>query len=771
MSKKAYKILTDIDLSRNKLLNVSNIEGPTIDNLSKDLKIHTNKGDLRIETVSDGNESESKGNITLGISKDKTSISIKPNATVDIKDNNVTINGTDSLVLKSKDDNSITLTSEDNSIVIDANIIKIGSKEDPIKTINEYITTKESAISTQTLSNDKYTQTVKNLLELTTNDVFSVIAEKTFEVLAGETDKYEEKFTEEKGSYHLSVIQATGGSKYESFEIVDNLKIRNSQEFKGFKFDIDSENISLDANTISIGTERPQNTSLKIYGNGKSFKLEVENEQSEMTLKDLHTENLEISKNVSLNAEDINNITVKKSVDLKTPNLTLGYENENSNVLTMATSTEGTKTSLTVDYAIINKELTSNLKSNLSGITTITGDLNVNNDATEGDSTVKGASLTVDSKDITLGEGKTKKLEIKTSENIIEETPSKTFTSTNLTVTSSNNNFDFDSTVLENKSKFEFTAGIKEGSNKGYILNIEPVKDTEDNIIKYESTETVDNLNVRNSQTFSGSNFKVNALNEISLDAPTINIGTSKEEGLKNTKLHIHGNEGKFTLDIDETHSDVSLNNLQVNEELKLENKLSFTNTINNPISFDKKAIIETPNLVLKYPNSKTNILEMVSKGNESPTLTTTLNVDNATISKDLISNAKTTLNTSTKIKDDLTINATTSISGKSLGIDSAEINLGNLSNSELNINAKTITETTPSKTLSTTESYKHTAKGTYEVVRDGDFEINALKNDSYIKANTLTANNNVRIGSNGNSGVDIYWDNLSKSLVFTRWE
>lgn len=487
MNRKAYKILTDIDLSRNKLLNVSNVEGPNINGLSKDLKIHANKGNLRIETTSDGE----KGQITLGIDE-KASISIKPDSTVNIEDNTVTVNGIDSLTLKSSNDNSITLTSEGNSIIVDADIIKVGSEENRIDAINEYVNTNISTINTLILTNDSYTQTVSNNLALTTA--------KTVDITMGKTDKYDP----EKAAYLLSI----------------------------------------------------------------------------------------------------------KGVD----------------------------------------------------------------------------------------------------------------------------------------------------------------KDENDDFTNYQSTETVDNLNVRNSQTFSGSKFEVKASSTISLDAPTINIGTSKEEDLKNTELHIYGNEGKFTLDVEKTQSKASLNNLQVNEELKLENKLSFTNTINNPISFKEKATIETPNLVLKYPNSEINVLEMVSKGDESPTLTTTLNVDHAAISTEFTSNTKATLNTETEINEGLTINAITGISGKSLGIESTKIDLGNLNNSELNINAKTIKETTPSKTLSTTESYTHTVTGTYKVVRAEDFEINALENDSYIKANTLKANNNVQIGL-PNSGVDIYWDNLSKSLVFTRWE
>lgn len=443
MSRKAYKILTDIDLSRNQLLNVSTIEGPAIDNLSKDLKIHADKGDLRIETVSDGNESESKGNITLGISKDKKSISIKPNATVDIKDNNVTINGTDSLILKSKnakDDNSITLTSKDNTIAIDADIIKIGadkkeenSKGDISKVI-EYISHRESHVDTQDLTNNSYTQTVNNNLSLTTGDQFSVAAKKTLNVIAGETDTYEGKFDADQGAYLLNIETAGIEGKFESTETVDNLRIRNSQKFQGSEFDIDSIDISLDANTISIGTEDPRNTSLKIYGgvseNEPTFKLEVADDQSEMTLKDLHTENLEIKKDLHLSTSETNYITVDSAVDLKTPKLTLGYENGNPNVLTMETSEEGTKTSLNVDYALVNKKLTSSVESDLNGITTIAGTLNVNKELIEGDSTVEGASLTVDSKDITLGKKKTKNLKIKTSENIIEETPSKTLETT-----------------------------------------------------------------------------------------------------------------------------------------------------------------------------------------------------------------------------------------------------------------------------------------------------------------------------------------------------
>lgn len=487
MSRKAYKILTDLDLSRNKLLNVSNIEGPAIDNLSKDLKIHADKGNLRIETTSD----DEKGQITLGINK-KASISINPKGTVNVEDNNITVNGTDSLILKSKDDNSITLTSKDNSIKVDADIIKVGSEENRIDVINEYVNTNISTINTLILTNDSYTQTVSNNLALTTA--------KTADITMGKTDKYDP----EKAAYLLSI----------------------------------------------------------------------------------------------------------KGVD----------------------------------------------------------------------------------------------------------------------------------------------------------------KDENDDFTNYQSTEIVDNLNVRNSQTFSGSKFEVKASKEISLDAPTINIGKGDPE---NTSLHILSKGSKsnqFTLDVDEAQSKASLNNLQVNEELKLENKLSFTNTTNNPISFKEKATIETPNLVLKYLNSETNVLEMVSKGDESPTLTTTLNVSHAAVSTEFTSNTKATLNTKTEINGSLTINAITGISGESLGIDSTKIDLGNLSNSKLNINAKTIKETTSSKTLSTTKSYTHNVGGTYEVIRSADFEIKALENNSHIKANTLTANNNVKIGSQ-NSGVNIYWDNLSKSLVFTKWE
>lgn len=486
MNRKAYKILTDIDLSRNNLLNVSNIKGPNIDDLSKDLKIHADKGDLRIETTSDGE----KGQIILGIDE-KANISIKPEGSVNVEDNAVIVKGTTKLAFESSNNNSnsITLTSKDNSIKVKADIIGVGSEEDPIEIINEHIATKNSTI-------EEYIQTVSNNLQLTTEDAFKVTAEKTLNVTAGGTDKHEGKFDASKGAYLLNIEQTE--DKFESTETIDNLKIRNSQEFQGSTFDIDSGNISLDANTISIGTENPQNNSLKIYGgfseNEPTFKLDVVDNRSEMTLKDLHTENLEIKKNLHLSSSDKNSITVDSGIDLKTPNLTL------------------------------------------------------------------------------------------------------------------------------------------------------------------------------------------------------------------------------------------------------------------------------------RYPNSETNVLEMASKGDESPTLTTTLNVDHATISTEFISNTKATLNTKTEIKGELTIDATTSISGKSLSIDSAEINLGNLSNSELNINAKIIKETTPSKTLNTTKSYTHTVEGTYEVTRSSDFEISASENDSHIKANTLTANNNVKIGSQ-NSGVNIYWDKDSKSLVFTKWE
>lgn len=512
MSRKAYKILTDIDLSRNKLLNVSNIEGPDVDDLSRDLKIHANKGDLRIETTSDGNKSGSKGSITLGIDKNKTSISIKPDATVDIQDNEVIVNGTDSLVLKSKENNSITLTSKNNTTIVDADIINVGSEKDPINTINEYV-------NTQALTNNNYTQIVNNELSLTTKDKSSITAEKTFKVTAGKPGKY--------GSVETEVA---------------------------------------------------------------------------------------------------------------------------------------------------------------------------------------------------------------------------------------------------------------------YLLSVEGVdKNENDDFINYQSIETVDNLNVRNSQTFSGSNFKVNASNEISLDAPTINIGQNKPE---NTSLHIlsrKNDDNQFILNVGEKQSDASLKTLHVGENLELKDKLSFTNAENNLISFKKKATIETPNLTLKYPNPEANVLEMITTPSEEEgkdsTLTTTLKVDNATISTDLMSNAETTLNRGTKINGNLSINATTSISGDSLGINSTEINLGNLNNPELNIKAKTIVETSSSKTLTTTESYSHIAKGTYKVARAEDFEIEASKKeeknesgeivstfDSHVKANTLTANNNVQIGSQ-NNGVNIYWDNSSKSLVFTKWE
>lgn len=506
MSRKAYKILTDLDLSRNKLLNVSNIEGPAIDNLSKDLKIHADKGNLRIETTSD----DEKGQITLGINK-KASISINPKGTVNVEDNNITVNGTDNLILKSKDDNSITLTSKDNSIKVDAGTIEVGSKEDLIDAVNEYITTKKSDINTQTLSNDTYHQTVGNNLSLTTT--------KTADIKIGKNDKYD-----------------------------------------------------------------------------------------------------------------------------------------------------------------LNKE--------------------------------------------------------------------------------------------------------------AYLLSIEGVdKDENNNFINYQSSETVDNLNVRHSQMFSGSKFEVKASEEISLDAPTINIGQNKPE---NTSLHIlskKDDDNQFTLDVDETQSNASLNTLHVDKNLELKDGLSFTNAENNPISFDKKATIKTPNLILKYPNVKFNVLEMEtvpsSEEGKDSTLTTTLIADNVNISKSLTSSNKTTLSSSTEINNKLTINATTSISGESLAIDSTNINLGDLNKSALTIKAKSIEEETSKKTLKTTESYEHdvTETGTYKVIRSKDFEINVSKKekkneigeivettfDSHIKANTLTANNNVQIGSN--SGVNIYWDDDSKSLVFTKWE
>lgn len=174
MSRKAYKILTDIDLSRNNLLNVCNIKGPDIDGLSKDLKIHADKGDLRIETTSDGK----KGQITLGIGE-KESISIEPKGTVSVEDDNVIVKGTTKLAVGSSDDNSITLTAKDDSIKVDADLIEVGSEKDPIKAINEHITAKNSAI-------EKYIHTVNGTYRVTRSPARS----SDFEISASENDSH-----------------------------------------------------------------------------------------------------------------------------------------------------------------------------------------------------------------------------------------------------------------------------------------------------------------------------------------------------------------------------------------------------------------------------------------------------------------------------------------------------------------------------------------------------------------------------------------------------
>lgn len=119
MAKKDYRILTDINLYNNNLLNVTTIQGPNFEGYPKDLTISTHTGDLILEAKAQ--------KISLYVDDNSFFVINSKDGTF-IKDSPVTIEGTDLKVI------STTATIENTAVnIIASSSVKVDTDELTIK--------------------------------------------------------------------------------------------------------------------------------------------------------------------------------------------------------------------------------------------------------------------------------------------------------------------------------------------------------------------------------------------------------------------------------------------------------------------------------------------------------------------------------------------------------------------------------------------------------------------------------------------------------------
>lgn len=414
MSRKPYKILTDIDLSRNSLLNVTEIKSPGTEGLSKDLEISADKGSINVKVTPQDNES-----ISLQVGENSnlklSSNEIKANSS------NIALSGSNKVEsLLNGGNTSITLQkkkAEEESGVKEE--IDIASEDVNISASKKFKLANNAESITLDPSNIESTFNVKATRYVhTSSESTKITAEKALNVSAGK-DPIINSY-----SYILNV-ESKNDNSFESTETVDNLTVRKTQDFKGSKFTLNSQEVNLKGKD-SFSLTGPMDSGLEITASkaktGSDGNIE-KGATSSIKSKSAAFDSLDATNKITLGSGGEFSATYSDSENIRivSPNLELRSSDTagTSPILSIKTpAEEEISTTLNVDKATINKSLTS------SGLTTLSGNTDINGGTLEvsaNTSTIDGNILNLNSSTINIGDSsETSELTL-TAANLIEK--------------------------------------------------------------------------------------------------------------------------------------------------------------------------------------------------------------------------------------------------------------------------------------------------------------------------------------------------------------
>lgn len=824
------KYLSDIDLYRNKIFNVQKIIGPSIyeanSALGNSLEVSTN------------DEKASTGHLVLrtGVTAEGESGSIYLFAGKDSEFRDGKFNPGD----QTKPYEGITIhPNTDISIISSSSKIELQAKEGVFiskgnrGSRNTIDTTKDSYIGLYNSDSNEYVKIYsKNNVEINPKTLLREYGNSLIQIFNESTEQFgtlniyagastgENATSVEAGKYALEADSTT------STEKVGNVNIYESLNFTGKTIVLTPE----ESFTLTCSKEDPK---LKIEGDKETSSIEVVDEVITNSLSIANILNLK-NKNFKINAEKNINFNLNDSFSL------IGITGSNNKTIIESFLDEDEKrtTTLNVDYANISTKLISDKGTSLQGTTLIS-------DTESGTLDIKGTETTITSDTIKVNgatdyETKTLTGYLGTQKNYVENLTQQINSSTRkIGILESE---DTDSLVNES-SNVEFEEVVnREGytgtSETSYTLNtnkyilgasgdleISGLSDFKIVANRSASSETIQNLTLKNSFTLEKGTFTLadevdsfnikaenvsfSDSNQFILDAPTIEIGNSVSDALKNSRLHVES-LNDFKLEVDNSR-DVSTVKIK---EAKIDSYLSVYDTLKLGVNSEEKSNEKEFKLISpvkltqtayefevthcdasgkKIDNSKCSpILTSRYSGNENER-ESTLNVENATINTSLTSSKGTTLNNNTSIDGELTV------TGSLMDVNSAEINIGEKA-STLNIKGDALTEglssstrtigtnafveeintsNNPSLAKITAPNYILESSNSLNIYGGGNsnnstFYIEANTNESDLKAKYLKASdkvqakNSVEIGSiNSTSGMTIYWDASSKSMIF----
>ena len=571
-----YKILNNLDLSRNDLINVSRILGYELSSLGNDLEITTadtttsgdtilragagnNPGKVHIfsgviPTWSNGTVSDEiklRGGVPRGIT-------LNPDSSISLigDESSITLDSATSISLRASSDgsttasnkNSIVLTSEDDKVAIKDTLFSLESSDN---------TTVETSDLT-TVTSDKF-------------KISSTSGKYTLEV--NSTSKPSTSINGTTSSYRsLLKIEAVDASEkinaQKDVEIAGNISVKNTSSSFSKNANFEVNNWNLEGNNIS----------LKYHGNDTSkpnFLLESNSNEHKLII-----DNIDINEDVNLNnfsAEGDFSISNSGAeyVSIETPtyinNTSESFELKagSTTAPTLAIEADTTHSSINIDDISVDNKVTIN---NPSKDTKSNPAFEVNGASTlEGDTFIKGRlvldttnGLITSDQDVITIEEETVNIKSTTAEISGSQIDIKSSDNLNITATGSSANLVIRSSVTE-------------GSTSSGLAIIAD---------STTSSITVDSLAVRGNQTFSGTTFSTSVSSRATINAPEIGIDGTQSiriNGTTNSGLSIQGTTNNSSISVKNlaVATSADIQNLQVEEDTTLAGNVNINGDIN----------------------------------------------------------------------------------------------------------------------------------------------------------------------------------------------
>jgi hypothetical protein len=806
------KYTGNIDLSRNGILDILKIQGPdSYEGLSNSLEIttkdETGKGSGSLVLRSGSGNTTGSVYLFAGSYTDLDKIK-----GITLTTNKISINHTEVEVLAG----SLTRT------VADAEFI-------------------------ESIGDTGYSATAATAYNITSN-TSTTLKNKALTIIAGKdgaTVGGVSSVNEASGYYTLCVPATDAGL---SEEYVDKVNVRNlfSQTGGDFKLGDSSNNtvsrigsiilnsstlssninasVSLTSPEIVIGAQDSSDSSkssergrLLVTSPNGDFRLEIDNKTedkdvSKLTIRDIESKNSTITNNITLSSNtEAATIKVPKSLTVNAVEFTLNQVNNSDSVVDNSKASEGNAVltskisdkkdtlgkriaTLNVENATINTSLTSSV------LTTLNGDVKVNEDKNDGAFGVGGASSSIQSSTINLGTSKESRSTLNTYIGTQTSDIAKLVESigTSLTRTLGDEKvveeFNGEGYSVTTDTSFTFTGKSTNIINVGSgSLTVTGPSSYSLTLDSSTAKEVLKDLELSQSYNQAAGKFTIANNNS---KATSVKV-YSTDTGLNSTKLTVSAGSGDYayllTVDEDNSKSSLSVRDATFNNDVSIANTLTLENDNFNIKAEGDTTLTAKKDFKIVGDEQSDTILS--STLNDS-TRTTSLTVENGTFKMSLASNTGSILNGTTKITGTtLTIDASTAelLSPEfKIGESSKEITSLNAYIIGTNLTGATLSETlntsitrsVANKTfeetidstgieLNSTKSYSLNAYADFNIRAGGDstsypLSISAGTTSSKIKATYLEATDYATVKNHVDLGdIRIKYDSSSQSLIF----